>query len=89
MNTIEELYYGNIQPHVRKNQDAELVALIDRHESWLKEHLGGEALDTLDKLTDCYAEFNGNTAYECFRDGFRLGAQLIIAVINGGEETDE
>ena len=89
MSIIEELYYGNINPYIRKNNDTELLALINRHESWLKDHLDGEALDTLKKLSDCHAELNCNTAYESFRDGFTLGAKLVMEVCYGRKENGE
>ena len=78
---IKELYYGNIQPYKRERRGTELMVLIDRHESWLREHLDGPALDTLSKLIDCYAEFNGGIAAESFRDGFRLGGQLMTEIL--------
>lgn len=92
-NIISELYYGNIQPSKREYQTdrevAELVKLIERHEAWLTEHLDGKAKDVLDKLTDCYAELDGITAYESFREGFILGARLVMEICYGGREESE
>lgn len=88
MDTIENLYYGNIQPHVRMNSDPKLVGYIDRHESWLKERLEGKALESVEKLIGCYSELNCNTAYENFRDGFILGAQMVMDILYGREKDE-
>ena len=78
---IKDLYYGHIHPYKQERRDAELTALIDRHERWLREHLDGSALDTLGKLIDCYAEFNSSMAAESFRDGFRLGGRIMTEIL--------
>ena len=79
--TIKDLYYGSIHPYKRKRRNEELVVLIDRHEHWLREHLDTPALNTLNKLIDCYAEFYDDAAVESFRDGFRIGGRLMTEIL--------
>ena len=90
---ISELYYGNIHPskrdYERTPEMAELATLLKRHEDWLGEHLDGKAKETLSKLADCYAELATISAYEDFREGFTLGARLVMEICYGGREDSE
>ena len=85
---ISDLYYGNIQPNVRtsKKEESRLVEVFSDSEEWLGEHLEGTAKATLLNLLNAHSELDGLVAYENFRRGFILGAQLMLAVLSPEEE---
>lgn len=87
---ISRLYYGEICPHVSSysedSAERELSKTLSDSEKWLTEHLEGTAKSTLLNLTNAQNETVGYTAYENFRKGFLLGAQLIMAICRDQEK---
>ena len=87
--TIMQLYDGEIHPAERsytKDSTAEkLLTKFSDSADWLMDNLEGEAKAKLLELINCHNELDSITAYENFRDGFKLGAQMMISIMMGGE----
>lgn len=86
MNTLEDLYYGNLFPHEKcarlDNEVKELLKLLNRNEEKLTATLSKEQKDTFEKYKDCNREISEISEREIFLNGFRLGARIIIDVVN-------
>ena len=86
MNTLEDLYYGNLFPHEKcaklDDEVKELLKLLNRNEEKLTVTLSEEQKDTFEKYKDCNREISEISEREAFLNGFRLGARIIIDVVN-------
>ena len=82
MDTIRELFYGNIHPFERDIQkDSEgdkLNKLIIRHDAALKATLNEQEVEILEKLKDALTEQSSLSECEGFINGFRLGVRLMV-----------
>ena len=80
MDTIRELYYGNINPSERDiNPDSEndrLEKLVLRHEARLQKILNESEAEIFGKLKDVWADLNCLNECDCFINGFKLGVRL-------------
>ena len=70
MDTIKELYYGNIHPYEREvKKDSEidrLAKLVLRHDAELRKTLNESETELFGKLKDAWAELSGLNECECF-----------------------
>ena len=86
---ISDLYYGNLHPceqDYTNNGDAELLEKsFQEGKSWLMEHLDGEAKDKALELIRICDELDNIMSFEVFRDGFILGASLVMEVCSGAK----
>lgn len=86
MNTLEDLYYGNIVPNEKcaklDDEVKELLKLLNRNEEKLTATLSEEQKDTFEKYKDCNREISEISEREIFLNGFRMGARIIIDVVN-------
>ena len=86
---IEQLYHGGICPSEktfeRNSQYAEAMQRLTDAESYLRSILDREDREAFDTLTAAQREIDSITAMESFRDGFRLGVQLILASCGDNE----
>lgn len=86
MNTLEDLYYGNLFPHEKcaklDDEVKELLKLLNRNEEKLTATLSEEQKETFEKYKDCNREIFEISEREIFLNGFRMGARIIIDVIN-------
>lgn len=86
MYILEDLYYGNLFPHekVSKLDDEmkELIGLLNRNEEKLIATLSDEQKETFEKYKDCNREISEICERNAFLNGFRLGARIIIEVVN-------
>ena len=80
MNTIKELYYGNINPCERDvepdsetDQLAKQVLRLDEH---LRQSLNESEAETFGKLKDAWTELSCLNECTCFINGIKLGARL-------------
>ena len=82
MDTIRELFYGNIHPFERDvPKDIEgdkLNKLIIRHDAALKATLNEQEVEILEKLKDALTEQSSLSECEGFINGFRLGVRLMV-----------
>ncbi|MBR0413790.1 MAG: hypothetical protein IJI67_01805 [Clostridia bacterium] len=87
MNTLEELYYGNIQPmevsHIEKNaQYKEALNLVNSNYDRLQEGLTEKQKELLMRYAESRNEFSNITELDAFKTGFKLGAGLVIEVLH-------
>ena len=86
MDILEDLYYGNLFPHEKvsklDNETKELLGLLNRNEEKLIATLSDEQKETFEKYKDCNREISEICERNAFLNGFRLGARIIIEVVN-------
>ncbi|MGN0629913.1 MAG: DUF6809 family protein [Ruminococcus sp.] len=86
MNTLEDLYYGNLFPHEKcaklDDETKELLGLLNRNEEKLVATLSDEQKENFGKYKDCNQEISEICERNAFLNGFRLGARIIIEVIS-------
>lgn len=86
MNTLEDLYYGNLFPHEKcaklDDEVKELLKLLNRNEEKLLVTFSEEQKINFEKYKDCNREISEISEREIFLNGFRLGARIIIDVVN-------
>lgn len=86
MNTLEDLYYGNLFPHEKcaklDDEVKELLKLLNRNEEKLTATLTELQKETFEKYKDCNREISEIIERETSLNGFRLGARIIIDVLN-------
>ncbi len=78
--TIEELYYGNINPGdraIRRGSEyAHLINLVSKNEEDLSATLTEAQKETFEKFKDCVSEMRGIDEVTVFALGFKLGLRL-------------
>ena len=88
MKILEELWYGNILPHewdaAPKNRLERLGRLIVRNEEELDPLLSEKAKEVFEKLMENQADRTRLTECEAFAYGFRLGAKVMLEVMDDG-----
>ena len=75
MNTLQELWYGNIRPNecrVITDEEKELVQLIARHHETLSSSLKNDDLIVFEKYVDCFTEYASLIEVQAFEIGFKL-----------------
>ena len=86
MNTLENLYYGNITPHeyevVRGSEYDITVKLVIRHEQELSATLTEQQKVTLNKLRDNQTELLNLGERDAFIRGFSLAVKLMTEAIS-------
>lgn len=86
---IRELYHGNLRPcdrGFRKDTDfAIAMNAFTIQEKWFRENLNGETGERFDELVSCHNNIVDTMSYENFRTGFRLGAMMVMEVVNENE----
>ena len=88
MNSIlSDLYHSELRPSERSYPaDSDAGILIEsfrQNEKWLSEMLDGKAKEHLLELMNIHDELVGTMTYDSFREGFVLGARLIMEVVGG------
>ena len=87
MDTIRELFYGNIHPFERdipKGCEGDRMnQLINRYTATLKATLNEQEAETLEKLKAALSQQSSLCECEGFINGFRLGVRLMAEVIYG------
>ncbi|HCI60540.1 MAG TPA: hypothetical protein DE313_06985 [Ruminococcus sp.] len=86
MDILEDLYYGNLFPHEKcaklDDEIKELLGLLNRNKEKLIATLSDEQKETFEKYKDCKQEISEICERNAFLNGFRLGARIIIEVVN-------
>ena len=89
MDTIKELFYGNIHPFERDvpkdSEGDKLAKLTIRHENALRATLNESEVEILEKYKDAMTELSCLSECEGFINGFRLGVRLMAESIYGRE----
>ena len=93
MTTLEDLYYGNINPHERYIKRGtrvdQLVKLLCKNEGGLTATLTEKQKVIFDKFKDCQNELSGLTESEAFSDGFILATRIMAEVMQGMGTVEE
>lgn len=88
--TLEDLYYGSINPseqNIRSGSPVyKAMEQSEKYERQLTLLLEGEKRDLLLRLLNAENEIGAALAYDKFIDGFRLGARLMLEVMDREEE---
>ena len=83
MTLLEDLWYGNVNPHEAILTDSKrykhLLSLMARNRDELNETLTEKQSETLEKYDAAVNEMHSLSEVEAFSYGFRLGIRLMIA----------
>ena len=86
MDAIKELWHGNIVPQedgcTNTKEMKELIGYIARHHEELDKDFTDEQKETFEKFQDCWSEYMSLAEEAIFVYGFKLGAQIMLAVQN-------
>ena len=89
MDTIREMFYGNIHPFERDvpkdSEGDKLAKLTIRHENALRATLNESEAEILEKYKDAMTELSCLSECEGFINGFRLGVRLMAESFYGRE----
>ena len=87
MNILEEFWYGNIEPaeyDISPNKEyKEMLQLISRNEDKLLATMTDAQKELFTKYADCVREYQVLAECMLFQNSFRLGARMMIAVLEG------
>lgn len=85
MTVLEELWYGNLEPSVFDSSSSkeykELLHLVSRNEEKLLATMTAEQKELFSKYSDCVREFQSLAECLLFQNSFRLGARMMITVM--------
>ena len=86
-NILSDLYHGELHPNERYYPDDSNVGVLlesfHEDEEWLSRMLDGKAKEYLLELVNAHDELIGAMTYDSFREGFVLGARLVMEVVYG------
>ena len=92
MDTIRELYYGNVHPFerdIKKDSESDRLAkLVLRHDAALKATMNENEQELFGKFKDAVTELNCLNECESFINfinGFQLGVRLIVEALHTEE----
>ena len=77
MRILEEFWYGNIEPTEYKK----LLELICRNEEKLQATMTDEQKELFSRYTDAVREHQMTTDCLIFQNGFKLGARIMLEVM--------
>ena len=84
MNTIKELWHGNIVPQDdSRNNSREMKQLMEymaRHHDDLLKSMTDEQKEAFEKFDDCWSEYMSLAEVAIFEYAFKLGARLTIEI---------
>lgn len=93
MKTLEDLYYGNINPCERDMKRGsrmdKVVKFICINEESLMSTLSEQQKETFGKFKDCQSELCDITARQAFVDGFIMATRIMVEVMDGIETVEE
>ena len=88
MNVLEEFWYGNLDPAEYdanpSEEYKELIRLISWNEEKLLATMTDEQKDLFSRYQDCVREFQAMTECLLFQNSFRLGARMMLEVMEKG-----
>ena len=93
MNILENLYYGNINPHERYIKQGskvdKLVKLICKNEEDLNNSLTEKQKEIFEKFKDSTNELSAITEKDSFCSGLILATRRMMQVAEGLQEVEE
>ena len=85
MNVLEKLWYGNLEPSEFDSSSSkeykELLHLVSRNEEKLLATMTAEQKELFSRYSDCVREFHSLAECLLFQNSFKLGARMMIAVL--------
>ena len=93
MTTLEDLYFGNINPNERETKRGsridQLVKLMCKNEDTLGTTLTEQQKETFEKFKDAQRELSLLTERDAFRSGFILATRIMVEVMEGLQEVED
>ena len=89
---VQNLYDGNVRPLEEipyTKQMKEVMSYVSRHRDTLKEVLDDKGKETLDKLIENFYEYCSLLSRETFHYSIRLGASLIMDLLEKGDNNEQ
>ena len=85
METIEELWHGNIIPQEDSRTNSpemkELLSYMARHHEDLEKSFTDEQKEIFEKFHDCWSEYASLAEEAIFAYAFKLGANLMLEIL--------
>ena len=82
---LDDLYFGEIQPNIRTYDKNSMLKralqTVDENQGMLLKLLNGEEKRIFLDLVNAQSEVDGNSAYENFVFGFKLGARIMVETL--------
>ena len=86
MGILEELYYGNIDPHTRRVQPdtqlGKMRALLVQNENKMRAMLNEEQKDWFERCKELEGDISELQERELFANGFCLAVKIMAEVMN-------
>lgn len=93
MTTLEDLYFGNINPNERDTKRGsrmdQLVKLMCKNEDALNATLTEQQKETFEKFKDTQRELSLLSESDAFRGGFILATRIMVEVMEGLQEVED
>ena len=93
MTPLEELWYGNINPHEEflnhNRQHKKLLSLVCRNRDELCNMLTERQIESLDKYDATINEMHSLSEQIAFRYGFSLGVRIMMESVSNDLTTNE
>ena len=87
MSLLEEFWYGNIEPTEYDTSSCKeykkLLELICRNEENLQATFTDEQKELFSRYVDCVREFQAMSDCLLFQRSFRLGARMMLEIMEG------
>ena len=87
MTTLEDLYFGNINPNERDTKRGskmdQLVKLMCKNEDGLNATLTEQQKETFEKYKDAQRELSLLSERDAFRTGFIIATRIMVEVMEG------
>ena len=80
MSTLQELWFGNVNPNEDKaitNEEQRLVELMTIHQEKLLSTLSNDDLDSFKKFIECSEEYSSLIEAQAFEIGFSLAVKIL------------
>lgn len=87
MNILKELFFGNVSPYEKQTPPSSelenLRKLVAKNEQAMSELLTtDEQKERFEKYGDCLSELSRLTELQNFENGFRLGARIMLEIMD-------
>lgn len=80
MSTLQELWFGNVNPSADKiitDEEQKLVELMAMHQEKLMSTLSNDDLDSFKKFIECSDEYSMLIEAQAFEIGFNLAVKIL------------
>lgn len=80
MSTLQELWFGNVNPSEDKaitDEEKRIIELIAKHHETLSSSLKNDDLVVFEKYVDCFTEYASLIEAQAFEIGFNLAVKIL------------